>query len=135
VGGNQYTDILQKELQLSFLEAEDLKLGRAAESGTEMVQPLLESITDMLITEVQKTFDFFRETYPAETIARILISGGTSNMLGLAEKFQDTFGCPSDVLNPFRSITVSPKVDAHKVTSLGPALAVAVGLALRGFNR
>jgi type IV pilus assembly protein PilM len=32
VGGNQYTDILQKELQLEFQEAEDLKLGR---SGSE----------------------------------------------------------------------------------------------------
>ena len=30
VGGNQYTDILQKELQLNFQEAEDLKLGRRA---------------------------------------------------------------------------------------------------------
>ena len=28
VGGNQYTDILQKELQLNFQEAEDLKLGK-----------------------------------------------------------------------------------------------------------
>src|SRR5204862_2042052 len=82
VGGNQYTDILQKELQLSFEEAEDLKLGKnGSESHT--VQPLLESITDMLITEVQKTFDFFRETYPSETISQVLISGGTAQMPGL----------------------------------------------------
>src|SRR5215510_6310361 len=36
VGGNQYTDILQKELQLSFQEAEDLKLGRSGGAETEM---------------------------------------------------------------------------------------------------
>src|SRR5437762_8546022 len=54
VGGNQYTDILQKELQLSFQEAEDLKLGNAGGSEAALVHPLLESITDMLITEVQK---------------------------------------------------------------------------------
>ena len=53
VGGNQYTDILQKELQLSFQEAEDLKLGKNGGSEAEMVQPLLESITDMICTEVQ----------------------------------------------------------------------------------
>src|SRR5678816_3453556 len=47
VGGNQYTDILQKELQLDFQEAEDLKLGRSG-SEAEMVMPLLESITEML---------------------------------------------------------------------------------------
>jgi type IV pilus assembly protein PilM len=134
VGGNQYTDILQKELQLNFQEAEDLKLGKTGGSEVEMVQPLLESITDMLIMEVQKTFDFFRETYPSETIGRVLISGGTAHMLGLAERIQATFTYPTEVLNPFKSIKVGAKVDSGKVTSLGPALAVAVGLALRGFD-
>src|SRR3989441_2159195 len=135
VGGNQYTDILQKELQLNFQEAEDLKLGRSGGSEVEMVQPLLESITEMLIMEVQKTFDFFRETYPSETISRVLISGGTARMMGLAEKIQETFGYPTEILDPFRSITLGPKVDAEQATSLGPALAVAVGLALRGFDQ
>jgi type IV pilus assembly protein PilM len=135
VGGNQYTDILQKELQLSFQEAEDLKLGKAGGSEAEMVQPLLESITDMLIMEVQKTFDFFRETYPSETISRVLLSGGTSHMLGLTEKIQETFGYPAEIMNPFKSIAVTPKVDAARVMSLAPALAVAVGLALRGVEQ
>jgi type IV pilus assembly protein PilM len=135
VGGNQYTDILQKELQLNFQEAEDLKLGKSGGSEVEMVQPLLESITEMLIMEVQKTFDFFRETYPSETIRRVVISGGTSRMMGLAEKIQETLGYPTEVMDPFRSITFAPKIDAEQVTSLGPALAVAVGLALRGFDQ
>ena len=98
-----------------------------------MVQPLLESVTDMLIMEVQKTFDFFRETYPSETITQVLISGGASQMAGLAEKIQAAFSYPTEVLNPFKTITMGAKVDAAKVTALGPALAVAVGLALRGF--
>jgi type IV pilus assembly protein PilM len=135
VGGNQYTDILQKELQLNFQEAEDLKLGKTGGSEAEMVQPLLESITEMLIMEVQKTFDFFRETYPSETISRVLISGGTSRMIGLAEHIQTTFGYPTEILDPFKSIAIGPKVDTEKVTVLGPALAVAIGLALRGFDQ
>jgi type IV pilus assembly protein PilM len=135
VGGNQYTDILQKELELGFQEAEDLKLGKSGGSEPEMVQPLLESITDMLLMEVQKTFDFFKETYPSETITRVLISGGTSRTAGLAEKIEATFGYPAEVLNPLKSISVGPKVDAAKIASLGPALAVAVGLALRGVNQ
>ena len=135
VGGNQYTDILQKELQLNFQEAEELKLGKSGGPEADMVQPLLESITDMLIMEVQKTFDFFRETYPGETISQVLISGGTSRISGLAEKVQEIFGYPAEVMNPFKAITIGPKVDAAKVYSLGPALAVAVGLALRRFEQ
>jgi type IV pilus assembly protein PilM len=100
-----------------------------------MVQPLLESITDMLIMEVQKTFDFFKETYPSESIARVLISGGTARIPGLAEKIESTFGCPAEVLNPMKAITIGSNVDAAKVASLGPALTVAVGLALRGVEQ
>jgi type IV pilus assembly protein PilM len=135
VGGNQYTDILQKELELSFHEAEELKLGKTKGPEAEMVQPLLESITDMLIMEVQKTFDFFKETYPSETITQVLISGGTSRTAGLAEKIEATFGYPTEVLNPIKSLAMGPNVDTAKISSLGPALAVAVGLALRGIEQ
>jgi type IV pilus assembly protein PilM len=135
VGGNQYTDILQKELQLSFQEAEDLKLGRNGGNETEMVQPLLQSITDMLIMELQKTFEFFRETYPQEKITRVYICGGTARTKGLADKIQDTFDYPTEVLDPLKYVTAGPKVDAAKVASLGPSLTVAIGLALRGFDQ
>ena len=136
VGGNQYTDILQKELQLSFQEAEDLKLGKTGDAAeVDMVQPLLESITDLLIMEVQKTFDFFKETYPNETITQVFICGGTARTIGLATKIQETFGYSAEVLNPLKSITFGPKVNAAQITSLGPALTVAVGLALRGFDQ
>jgi len=105
------------------------------DSEAEMVQPLLESVTDMLVMEVQKTFDFFRETYPRETISQVLISGGTSRIAGLAQRIEETFGYPTQALDPFKSVTIGPKVDAAKVTALGPSLAVAVGLALRGFDQ
>jgi type IV pilus assembly protein PilM len=135
VGGNQYTDILQKELQLNFQEAEDLKLGKNGGNEVDVVHPLLESITDMLIMEVQKTFDFFRETYPTESISQVYISGGTALMIGLPERLQATFACRTEVLDPFKTIKVGPQVSSEKVRSLGPALAVAVGLALRGFEK
>ncbi|HEX4999132.1 MAG TPA: type IV pilus assembly protein PilM [Terriglobia bacterium] len=134
VGGNQYTDILQKDLSLSFQEAEDLKLGRkGADQG--MVQPLMESVTDMLVLEIQKTFDFFRETYPQESISQVWVSGGASQVPGLVEKIQQVFGYPTQAMNPFQSVGVGSKVDAREVAEMGPSLAVAVGLALRGFDQ
>ncbi|MBI2149098.1 MAG: pilus assembly protein PilM, partial [Acidobacteria bacterium] len=54
--------------------------------------------------------------------------------VGLAERIQTTFSYPTEVLDPFKSITFAPKLDVAKITSLGPALAVAVGLALRAFD-
>ena len=135
VGGNQYTDILQKELQLTLEEAEDLKFGKKVGMyDATMVQPLLDSITDMLTMEVQKTFDFFKETFAEETISSIYLSGGGARAIGLTEKIQTAFGFPTEVMDPLKTIQVSAKVHPRSVTDQGPALAVAIGLALRGFD-
>src|SRR5438270_8832664 len=58
VGGNQYTDALQKELDLSFEDAERLKKGDSLPSVTdEQKQQILRSVSDILTLEIQKTFD------------------------------------------------------------------------------
>jgi type IV pilus assembly protein PilM len=134
MGGSQYTDILQKELQLSFEEGEDLKFGKQVGMyDAEMVQPLLDSITDMLVMEIQKTFDFFKETFSEETISSIYLSGGTSRAAGLVERIQTAFGYPTEILDSLKSIGVNKKVSG--IDEFGPSLAVAVGLALRGFDQ
>src|SRR5450755_3170612 len=69
VGGNQYTDALQKELDQSFEDAERLKKGEnIAGIADEHRGTILRSVTDILILEIQKTFDFFRATATGESI-------------------------------------------------------------------
>src|SRR6267143_7151528 len=59
VGGNQYTDALQKELDLSYEDAERLKKGEnIAGVAEEHRGTILRSVTDILVLEIQKTFDF-----------------------------------------------------------------------------
>src|SRR6202161_1063038 len=79
VGGNQYTDALQKELDLSYEDAERLKKGEAiAGIADEHRATILRSGSDILILEIQKTFDFFRATATGENIQRIGVSCGTA---------------------------------------------------------
>jgi type IV pilus assembly protein PilM len=134
VGGNQYTDILQKELQLTFREAEDLKSGqKVGVYDPEMVAPLMDSITDMLTMEVQKTFDFFRETYPDESISKIFLAGGAVRAPGLVDRVSAAFGMDTEVLDPLRSVRIGSGV-SFDAAETAPSLAVAIGLALRGFD-
>src|SRR6201981_1318325 len=83
VGGNQYTDALQKELDLSFEDAERLKKGDSLPSVTdEQKQQILRSVSDILTLEIQKTFAFFRATASGENIQRILVAGRTPRVAG-----------------------------------------------------
>lgn len=136
VGGNQYTDALQKELDLSFEDAERLKMGGALAGVTEEQRgSILRSVSDILILEIQKTFDFFRATASGENIRRIVVAGGTARVPGLLDLLREEFGMPVEELYPFRKIAVNPsKHDEEQLREIAPRLAVAVGLALRSFD-
>ena len=79
VGGNQYTDTLQKELDLSYEDAQKLKQGQEVGGITrEQKIPHLRSVSEILMLEVQKTFDFFRRSRLAEEHAADLPGWGDS---------------------------------------------------------
>src|SRR6201988_4975463 len=133
VGGNQYTDALQKELDLSFEDAERLKMGGTlAGVSEEQRTAILRSVSDILILEIQKTFDFFRATASGENIRRIYVAGGTARVPGLLDLLKEEFAMPVEELYPFRKIAINPgRHDESQIRELAPRLAIAVGLALR----
>jgi len=136
VGGNQYTDALQKELDLSFEDAEKLKRGAQLASVTdEQKQQILRSVSDILTLEIQKTFDFFRATASGENIQRIYVAGGTARVPGLVDLLREEFAMPVDELNPFRKVLTNPaKHQDDLIRELSARLVIAVGLALRSFD-
>src|SRR3954468_16723351 len=134
VGGNQYTDSLQKELDLGFDDAENLKLGQRVGTVSEDAKlPILQQVTEIIILEIQKTFDFFRATAAGEHIERIYLAGGSSKVSGLIEALRQEFSLPVEVLNPFAKIDYVANASELIDRNAGQ-LAVAVGLALRSFE-
>ena len=136
VGGNQYTDALQKELDLSFEDAEKLKMGGTLPGVSEEQRTaILRSVSDILILEIQKTFDFFRATASGENIRRIVVAGGTARVPGLLDFLKEEFAMPVEELYPFRKVVINPgRHDEGQLRELAPRLAIALGLALRSFD-
>lgn len=138
VGGNQYTSLLQKELGLTYEQAELVKRGNAAPGGFEGVDidGALETVSDMLALEISKTFDFYRATADDDgSVQKILISGGGSKLKGLPEYLSNRFEIPVERLDPFRRISFDARrFDPDYMREVVPEMAVAVGLALRGVD-
>jgi type IV pilus assembly protein PilM len=135
VGGNQYTDTLQKELDLSFEDAEKLKQGKELPNvSADQRTPHIRSVTEILLLEIQKTFDYFRQTASAENIQHIYLAGGTARIEGLADSLKEEFNIPVEILNPFEKVSISSKFDSSYINDIAPRMAVAVGLALRSFD-
>jgi len=135
VGGNQYTDSLQKELDLSFDDAESLKLGNKVGTVSEDAKmPILQQVTEIIVLEIQKTFDFFRATAAGEHIERIYLAGGSAKVPGLVEALRQEFSLPVEMLNPFQRIATGSGTQSELIDRNAGQLAVAVGLALRSFE-
>ena len=136
VGGNQYTDTLQKELDLSFEDAEKLKQGYDVPNVTQDQKLAhLRSVSEILMLEIQKTFDFYRQTTSTENIQHIYVSGGTAKIEGLVERLRAEFSIPVEVINPFQKVEIdSKKFDVGYVDEIAPRMSVAVGLALRSYD-
>ena len=137
VGGNQYTSLLQKELGLTFEQAEAAKRGYALPDGVEgrPIQPIIETVSDILALEIRKTMDFYRATAEEneEAIQKILIAGGGSKLPGLPDYLSRRFEIPVEVFDPFRQIQIDGrKFDPDYMKEIVPDMAIAVGLALRG---
>jgi type IV pilus assembly protein PilM len=133
IGGNAYTEALQKELNLPFEQADQLKRGEPVDGVTfEDARPVLRAVTENVMLEIQKTFDFFKATAASDRIDRIVVSGGGSRAEGFLEMLTERFEAPVELFDPFKNVAFDAKrFQVGAVHAIAPTAAVAVGLALR----
>jgi type IV pilus assembly protein PilM len=133
IGGNAYTEALQKELNLPFEQADQLKRGQAVDGVTfEDAHPVLRAVSENVMLEIQKTFDFFKATAASDRIDRMVVSGGASRAEGFLEMLTDRFEAPVELFDPFKKVGFdSKRFQAEAMGDIAPTAVVAVGLALR----
>ena len=133
IGGNAYTEALQKELNLPFDTADQLKRGMDVEGATyDDAKPVLRAVTENVMLEIQKTFDFFKATASSDRIDRIMVSGGASRAEGFTEMLSERFEAAVEAFDPFRKIAFDAKrFGVEDPAEVASTAAVAVGLALR----
>ncbi len=133
VGGNRYTEALQREFGLSYEDAEKVKRGEVEGLGDkEQIAGIMASVTEDIVAETQRSFDFFRSTTGSEKVTRVLVSGGCARIGNFTAVLSERIEIPVEITNPFKNIKVDPKrFNPVSLQEAGPQSAVAVGLAIR----
>lgn len=133
IGGHQYTEFLQKEFNLGFSQAQALKHGEPVENiEASEARHVIDTVTEILCLEIQKTFDFFKSTTSIDHIDQMIVSGGAAHTPGLIETLTEKFEIPTEKFNSFKRVTFDPKqFSSSMIAERSPDLAIAVGLALR----
>jgi type IV pilus assembly protein PilM len=135
LGGNAFTEEIQKQLNISYEEAEALKVGGQGETDAvvpQEVERVIQGVADQMAGEIQRSLDFYAATAADSRIAKVYLSGGTARIPALFKVIEQRAGVPVEIMNPLKNIEVDDKrFDPASLMAAAPAAAVAVGLALR----
>lgn len=163
VGMRQYTQALQRHFMLDPLDADDLlrRVSRSEAAGQDALEPdrglagfaaegergadledaasdprvreVIGQISDRIVAEVKKTFDFYEAQAMREHFDAVFLAGGGAHVPDLARKLEERLGWPVERLDPLRRVQIpDSSFDPEYVWEHGPEATVALGLALRG---
>jgi type IV pilus assembly protein PilM len=133
IGGNQITDNIKDAFNISFEEAESVKLGESA--GKFPVRDLEEIFVSTVrgwVTECRRAVDFYYHNYPEKQIDMFYLSGGSCRIPGLDKVLSEHMEIPVQIFNPISRVQYDVKqFDPAYVDYIGPQMAISLGLALR----
>ncbi|MFQ5736636.1 MAG: type IV pilus assembly protein PilM [Thermodesulfobacteriota bacterium] len=135
MGGNQFTEEIQRQLNISFKDAEELKTGKREPAADASSLPMaIETVSTNLTFEIKRSLDFFLGGNQGAYVNKIYLSGGGSKIAGLQNLMQEKTSIPVEAVNPFKNIEISTKdVEPEALKDMAPFFGVAVGLATRRF--
>ena len=125
IGGDRLTSGLAETLNVSYAEAEGIKIGMPGE-----VQVQLESLVLPLGRELRASIDFF-EHQQDRPVTQVFLTGGPARSEFIVQMLQRELMIDCKILNPttFMQMELPPQQTAE-IEQVAPQLTVALGTAL-----
>ncbi len=124
-GGDRLTQAVSEAMNISYAEAEGIKVGMAHE-----VQPALESVLLPLGRELRASIDFF-EHQQDRPVSVAYVTGGSTRSEFVVQMLQQEMMIETRTWNPAAFLKLElPPQQAGELEQVAPQLAVAIGAAL-----
>ena len=137
ISGQSITDAISKGMNVSFDEAEKIKLNQGIGSDYknkalfEIITPVLEN----LVGEIDRSTDFYLNGLGySDKIDRVILCGGGSNTKGISEYLEKKMKRTIEMGDPWTNLNFGKKLPLIKKDSLVQYSTV-VGLALKGLEK
>lgn len=136
LGGVALTRAIASAFGVAIDKAEEYKkiYGLSDKNFGGKVTAAIEPIFSSMIIEVKKAIAFYNEKYKNESlISQILLVGGGAKLPGIDVYFVRSTGIETVIANPWKMRDV--RNVPEKLLDIGPEYAVAVGLALKEYEK
>src|SRR3954467_2893670 len=134
IGGNAFTEEIQKQMGIAADEAEAYKVGGSqTEDGVvpQEVLRVMEGVSEVMAGEFQRSLDFFLATTADANVTRIVLAGGSAKVTSLHRAIERRSRLPLEVANAWNRIEIDPSLDRNYLAAHAPEALVGVGLAMR----
>jgi len=131
-GGQNLTEEIQKEHNVSYQAAEEMKLEHFSEISSEAMERFYVGLTSELV----RSLDFYAANHAEHPVQKLLLSGGSAMIPDIANELEQRLGIEAEVVNPFLNVKASSrKFDVDYLNRIGPSMMVPIGLAMRSFDK
>jgi type IV pilus assembly protein PilM len=131
-GGIKLMEEIQSRYGLTFEEALAAKKFNDLpdDYAVEVLQPYKVSLTQ----QINRACQFFFSNGKYHTIDKLYLTGGVSNINGLADIVQETLKIKTLIANPFANLLVSDQINIDRLYEDSSTLMTTFGLELRNIN-
>ncbi|MEI6266824.1 MAG: type IV pilus assembly protein PilM [bacterium] len=130
-GGYAFTRAISQGLGLDITQAEQFKqkFGMSQDKLEGQVYKTLKPFVGNITDEIRRSMKYYYEQF-GTSVQKIVLTGGSSRMLLLAENIKNTLNVEVTFGNPWINVKAQPEVVA-KLNDIAPEFATVVGLAMR----
>ncbi len=147
VAGNDFTREIQKEFNLKFSEAEELKKSHGTISMEEddfslstvsqkddrvlRMSDVMTPVLNKLLGEIRRSFDYYETQARKKTVERVILLGGSARLKNVNRFLANKLGIPVEHFGAFRNVEPLKNIDAEQLAEKEFHMGVCLGLALR----
>ena len=134
VGSSLFIDALQRELGVSFEEAEAIVSGEGEIDDEERCREIIAETSQELSTGIDRSLSFLRTAGDADELDEVVLSGGGARLPWLREILSEKHEIEFKINDSVNKVTPGVELMAGHTDDLenvAPLLTVSVGLALR----
>ncbi len=146
MGGSSITAAIAREYNISFQEAENLKLSKglvaltgghtsSMDEETARLASCIRNALTRLVAEIPRTTNHYRSQFNGEAPKHVFLCGGGSALPYTREFIQERLQIPVQFFNPLHNVTLGKGVDAEAASREAGLLGEAVGLALKQLQK
>ncbi len=133
MAGETLTQQIMRDLGIDQQRAEQYKVETAKEKIPEdknqTLQNTIAHYLSKLLVEIQRSMDTYLMLFPNQPITHLFLTGGGSQLFGLASHVQQTLNVPTAMLEPFNKIDTASFYE-DEIAEKRHCYGVAAGLAL-----